>query len=525
MDIYLVDSRYGKIDVPDVEGDLIGKFINKYGEWAWDEAVFVASLLDQGSRLLDVGAYLGTFGLGVGIHQILANTCYVEANPQIFPYLRDNIRRLKRHPSQVVSALVVPTATRPMSGFMSEGNFGSLSFAENAQGQPFGEMPESTISLKELRDLYGPFDLIKLDVEGMERELIQSDADFFRSGACKLWLECNETPASLQLAELLLELGLEVYYFAFPSYNPNNLRNDPDPIFPFAHESGLLAGKELNPKLDSILEAHQCLLFRINSVEDLRAAMWRTPRWGKAEWEAKSAREVARLASREMLGQDFASFLSNDAPAPQWQDGSAIANQLHDLKAQLQRQQEALDKECQTSEQFYRQAEARGLEVAALQSELRSLTEQIAALNENIRHGQEAFDAQSAQLSQIRDVASERLFQLDIATARVKSAEESAARAQARMLQSTRVLGRERDELRAAQQTLQDALSALEAQNAALDQVNDDGTPVPDAQAPLNSESAANTLRRRIRNSSLYQRLLRTHVNRLRRLLRKGGRS
>jgi FkbM family methyltransferase len=539
------------LDVPDGEEDLIGRFLARYGEWAWDEVAFVASVLEAGARVLDVGAYLGTFGLGLGLRQNLASVCYVEVNPQIVPHLRENVRRLKRQPSQVVSALVRADTSRSAIGFTSAGNFGGLSFAAEAGGEPFTEAPESFTSLQELRQLYGPFDLVKLDVEGMEYELIRSDADYFKLGTCKLWLECNESPASLKIAELLLELQLDVFYFAFPSYNPNNLRNDPDPVFPFAYESGLLAGKGVDPSLDPTLQAHQCLLFPIHSVEDLRAAMWRTPRWGKKEWEAKSANEVAALAGRAMLGQDYERFLREGAPPAQWQDAQAFTNYLHDLEAQLGQQEELIAAERLAFQEFRDQAEQRAQElirnadelerkldrkieehaeeVRRLEAELRkqldtgnALTEQVVELGNQLQRSKEALDAQGVQLEQVRAVASDRLFQLDLTRPRIRNAEEAAARAQARLLQSAREFGKEREELLAVTHTLREALDALEVQKeAAIEAQGHESSPSP-SRDETDIPRSRSGVGRHVSRTQWYRESFRPRMKRLRRLFKKG---
>jgi hypothetical protein len=55
-----VETRYGQLRIPGGE-DVISLFLARYGEWAWDETGFVASVLTEGARVLDAGAYVGTF--------------------------------------------------------------------------------------------------------------------------------------------------------------------------------------------------------------------------------------------------------------------------------------------------------------------------------------------------------------------------------------------------------------------------------------------------------------------------------
>lgn len=89
----IVDTRYGQLNVTINDDDLIGRFLTETGEWAFDEASFIASTLNDGARVLDGGAFLGTFGLGVALRRKLGLLCAVEANPLVLPLLEANLRR------------------------------------------------------------------------------------------------------------------------------------------------------------------------------------------------------------------------------------------------------------------------------------------------------------------------------------------------------------------------------------------------------------------------------------------------
>src|SRR5262249_13988082 len=64
-------TRYGVLTVPNTSTDVIGRFLARYGEWAWDEVSFLAPLLPNGAHVLDVGAFVGTFGLGLALRREL----------------------------------------------------------------------------------------------------------------------------------------------------------------------------------------------------------------------------------------------------------------------------------------------------------------------------------------------------------------------------------------------------------------------------------------------------------------------
>ena len=87
-----IDTRYGRLSIPGGD-DVVSQFLVRCGEWGWDEVGFVASTLPERARVLDIGAYLGTFGLGLSARKQLGFLCLVEANPRILPLLRANIQR------------------------------------------------------------------------------------------------------------------------------------------------------------------------------------------------------------------------------------------------------------------------------------------------------------------------------------------------------------------------------------------------------------------------------------------------
>jgi FkbM family methyltransferase len=310
-------TRYGELLVPDTTTDIIGRFLARYGEWAWLEAEFVASVLPPEARVLDVGAFIGTFGLGVATARALHSLICVEANAGVVPLLRDNLQRNAPCASGLIEAMVAGrgAATRP--GRVAEGNLGGTSFVDAGSGGTPVPAPAATLTLSELRARHGPFDLVKLDVEGMEHEALMADAAALSRGETAIWAECNDEVGSLHLARLLLSWSPRIYYFAFPAFNPDNFAGDGSVIFPWAFEAGLLAFPPIPPRLSAAQEAKDCILRCIDSVEALRDAMWRTPRWGMPEWPPGASRaEIVALAGRTLRSQTYEHYLREDFPRP-----------------------------------------------------------------------------------------------------------------------------------------------------------------------------------------------------------------
>ena len=298
--------------IPGRDPDLIEGFLRRYGEWGWDEACFVASVLPEGARVLDIGAYLGTFGMGVALLRRLGALCAVEANPAVMPCLAANLR-LAPCPATAIEAMVAAPGALPRDGAAPADNASAASFVPGAAGDPVAA-PARSVTLEQLRAEHGPFDLIKLDAEGMEAEILRSGATVLAGGDTALWVECNEDPRALELCALLLGWGLQVHLFAAPVHNPDNFGPDPAPSHPWSYEAGLLAAPRRAPRLDPDLRRHHCVLRGIGSVAELEEALWRIPRWGMADWPLDDPAALAALAGRTIRNQARDGFLRSAAP-------------------------------------------------------------------------------------------------------------------------------------------------------------------------------------------------------------------
>ena len=350
-----IETRYGPLVVPN-EHDTISRFLARCGEWAWDEVGFVASTLPDNVRVLDIGAFLGTFGLGLALRKCVSFICLVEANSAILPLLRTNILRNSTFPAVVVDAMVTGLPMIPRAGCGDRCNLGSTSFASDAtDGRPT-KRPSRAVTLADLRAEYGEFDLVKLDVEGMEHEILCNDSDHLARGNTTLWVECNEHPQSLELAKLILSWGLEMHYFAFPSHNPNNFHGEIEPIYPWAYEAGLLVAPMSPPRLAADLTAHHCILRSIKGVEDLEEAMWRTPRWLPTEFAHADAAELAAAASRALRGQVRGVFLSGAETAATAPADKIIRPRLTVAEAELPKAEALL---CEQQDQLQQERERR----------------------------------------------------------------------------------------------------------------------------------------------------------------------
>ena len=160
----------------------------------------------------------------------------------------------------------------------------------------------------------------------------------------------------------MLGWGRPVHYVSWPAANPDNLRGSTDPIFPFAHEAALVVGADPGFTLSEELRSSGCRQRRIHTFEQLRRALWSTPRWGPQHWLDLDLQALVAVAGHELLRHDYEEFVR-----PGWHpesdlDGLPIA--LADDAGRTRREELA---ECRASlEHERRRADSAEAQLASL---------------------------------------------------------------------------------------------------------------------------------------------------------------
>ncbi len=309
-----VESLYGPLSCPDWPDDLILRTLRDHGEWGAVEAELAARILPEGGRLWDVGAFLGTFSLGVSRLRTPGSVLGVEANPDLLPHLGANLRQGLSCPSALVGAGV---GMRP--GWLSLVPESAGSGNRGAQSYRFHERPEEADgaavpcrTLAQLREAHGDYDLLKLDIEGAELDAIRGDYRYLKERRPILWIECNETRASLEVLSALRSLDYEPLYIAFPAFRRANFKGDPDPIYPMAYEAALVAARpERLAAVDWAIAGEEIIVRPVATHFDLRRALFDTPRWSLRDWTDLGRAELIARLTRAHAGQGLGSFLTD----------------------------------------------------------------------------------------------------------------------------------------------------------------------------------------------------------------------
>ena len=217
----------------------IGRSLDLYGEWCDSEIALLAAGLRPGDLVLDVGANIGTHT--VAFAQMVGPRGEVHAfEPQrrIFQLLCGNValnalENVWCHQIAVGSAqgtVHVPPAPPSTTQF----NFGVVPVSKTGVGEPVAMVSIDSIGLDRCR-------LIKIDVEGMERDVLEGGRETIRRLEPVIFVEANSLDHAGPTIETVFSLGYRAYWHVWPYYNENNFFGNRENVFKeFSPEANLL---------------------------------------------------------------------------------------------------------------------------------------------------------------------------------------------------------------------------------------------------------------------------------------------
>ncbi|MCF6252842.1 MAG: FkbM family methyltransferase [Methylococcaceae bacterium] len=307
----VTDTKYGQIFLPDSENDLIRRILELHGEWAYLEVLILSSLLSNNDVVYDLGAYIGTFSLGIAGVANLKKILAVEPSCSSGKLLAKNLKNNCKAPFQTKNCAVGFEPGLALEHIHTNNNLGSRTY-ETISDYAVSNTKEivEQCTLKKLRELHGDYDIIKLDIEGAEYDALRSDAAWIKETKPIVWAECNESPAVRELLQFYLWAELSPVYIAYPVFRHDNFKKSNHLPFPIAYEAALLGGA--NEKLAKLTTKHlmeEIYCVQIDSYESLRKAMWLTPRWGREEWTCLSKSELIALLGRVTREECYEKFL------------------------------------------------------------------------------------------------------------------------------------------------------------------------------------------------------------------------
>jgi FkbM family methyltransferase len=275
----IISTRYGKMRI--IEADnVVSHSLALYGEWAMDELSLLEQIITQGMCVLDIGAFIGTHTLAFSEFVGQQGSVYsFEPRKEIFAVLSENIsiNNLKN-----VTALNMGLAEKEQmlnlrSLDISDGiNFGGLALDEHVSSLNDNtyQVHVSTIDSLDIAKI----DVLKLDVEGMERKVLDGAIKTILRDRPVIFCECNSLVAGNEMLEFCEAVGYETYGFLALAYNPNNFNAATENFFGTAKELALVLLPQ-EKYVELLKQFTSANLLPINNLEDLVLPLLHKPQY------------------------------------------------------------------------------------------------------------------------------------------------------------------------------------------------------------------------------------------------------
>lgn len=272
--------KYGVMRV--IPSDLVvSTSITLYGEWAEHEIREAYNFIPTGATVLDVGAFIGThtlaFAAKVGESgKVLA----FEPRPEVFDYLNENINLNSLQDIVKVFNKGIGSESREIKvsklNLDNSSNFGGLSLIDESNRNS----DDVIVKIDSIDSLVlEHVDFIKIDVEGMEVDVIRGAADTIERCRPIIFAECNTYESGLELFKLAASLNYSVHGLLSPAFNFENYNEQRYDMFGGAKEVTLILTPSENKK--NRLYARY---FLIEKPHDLREVLFKKPQYIKENY-------------------------------------------------------------------------------------------------------------------------------------------------------------------------------------------------------------------------------------------------
>ena len=209
----------------------IGRSLAFYGEYAQPEVDFLLQLITKNSVVYDIGG-------NIGYH----TTAFASTGARVFSFEPNphNFRLLQHNTEKFDNVWLFNCAVGQEYGqvfcddFDPEvpGNFGSIQINQK-EGTPVDQVALDTLTdVTESEFDFPAPDLIKIDVEGLEYNVLLGCENIITKHKPVIYYEAHETNQFKEIYEFLEPKGYRLYWNRVNNYNPKNLQNNVIDIFP-----------------------------------------------------------------------------------------------------------------------------------------------------------------------------------------------------------------------------------------------------------------------------------------------------
>jgi FkbM family methyltransferase len=206
----------------------IGRSMSAYGEWSEGEVSLWRQIVRPGWSVVDVGANVGVFTIPLAnIVGASGVALAIEPQRQLYQMLNGNLAL-----NQITNVYTMHGALGEKSGiinvpaikYSTSGNFGGVEL-----GASTGEVVRVSTLDQILEGRAVQF--IKIDVEGMERQLIAGGIRTLGNKRPILFVENDRKEKSEELIRSLVDMDYRMYWHVVRLFNSQNFFGNTDNVF------------------------------------------------------------------------------------------------------------------------------------------------------------------------------------------------------------------------------------------------------------------------------------------------------
>ena len=223
----LASCRHGPL-LYNANDQYVGRSLALYGEFSEQEMDVFRHFVNPGDVVLEVGANIGAHTVSLaGLVGPEGVVYALEPQRLVFQVLCANValNSLSNvHAYHAAAAAAAGSITVPELDPQTFQNFGGLSIQGHEAGTVVPVITLDSLGL-------GRCALLKVDVEGMEQEVLSGAVDTIARLRPVMYVENDRKEKSPALITMLQSLGYKLWWHLPPLFNPENFAGNPDNVF------------------------------------------------------------------------------------------------------------------------------------------------------------------------------------------------------------------------------------------------------------------------------------------------------
>jgi FkbM family methyltransferase len=229
----IVSARHGMFLV-NLHDFYIGQALANFGEYSELELQAILHWMPKGRDVVEVGANMGSHSVALSRATALhgRKLLAIEPQPVIFQQLNANLALNHIRNAHTLPLACAQSAARlwySPQDYQSQGNFGGVSLQSQYEA---GMECVDALPLDELVAAHWNVGLLKIDVEGMESDVLLGAKRLIERCRPVIYLENDRPAQSQKLIELLWDLQYHLWFHLPPQFNPDNFAVRSDNPYP-----------------------------------------------------------------------------------------------------------------------------------------------------------------------------------------------------------------------------------------------------------------------------------------------------